>query len=49
VAALVVAGLTAIGAIAGFFVETSDERLSSALDPLTKLRERRSFRSLAVV
>lgn len=33
VAALVVAGLTAIGAIAGFFVETSNERLSSALDP----------------
>jgi ABC-type dipeptide/oligopeptide/nickel transport system permease subunit len=33
VAALVVAGLTTIGAIAGFFVETSDERLRSALDP----------------
>jgi hypothetical protein len=33
VAALVVAGLTAIAAIAGFFVDTSNERLSSALDP----------------
>jgi hypothetical protein len=33
VAALVVAGLTAIAAIAGFFVDTSNERLSSVLDP----------------
>ena len=34
IAALVVAALTAIAAIAGFFVDTSDdERLKSALDP----------------
>ena len=33
IAALVVAGLTALAAIAGFFVNTSDERLSSMLDP----------------
>jgi ABC-type dipeptide/oligopeptide/nickel transport system permease subunit len=37
VAALVVAGLTAIGAIAGFFVEATDERLRTAMDPWSLL------------